>query len=71
MTYDERLAWLDREVDKAFDALEGFLAERKGALAATNKIYEGLPEHLEKHRHRYELGLNDSLSMLKVERGEV
>ncbi len=70
MTYGERLAWLDREVDKAFDTLEGFLAERKGALAATNKMCGGLPEHLEKHRHRYELGLNDSLAMLKVERGE-
>lgn len=70
MTYAERLAWLDREVEKAFDALEGFLAERKGALDASEKTHEGLPKHLEKYRHRYEIGLNDSVALLRVERGE-
>ncbi len=70
MTYKERLAWLDREVEKAFDALEGFLAERKGALDAGEGIAAGLPKHLEKYRQRYEIGLHDSATLLKVERGE-
>lgn len=69
MTYDERLAWLDREVKKAFDVLHGFLAERQGMLDATESTFSGLPRHLEKCRQRYELGLSDGKTMLKVERG--
>jgi hypothetical protein len=72
MTYKERLEWLDREVDKAFSALEGFLAERKGHLdadAGYNGVC-GIGQHLEKHRKRYELGLNDGRTLLLIERSE-
>lgn len=69
MTYDERLAWLDREVKKAFDVLHGFLAERQGMLDAADSTFSGLPSHLEECRQRYELGLSDGKTMLKVERG--
>lgn len=71
MTYDERLAWLDREVKKAFDVLHEFLAERQGMLDAADSTFSGLPSHLEECRQRYELGLSDGTTMLKVERGEL
>ena len=72
MTYKERLEWLDREVDKAFLTLEGFLAERKGhldAYAEANGVC-GIGQHLEKHRKRYELGLSDGRTLLLIERSE-
>ena len=70
VTYDERLAWLDREVTKAFDVLHGFLAERQGMLDASEGTFSGLPGHLEPCRKRYELGLSDGKTLLLVERRE-
>ena len=70
MTYDERLAWLDREVAKAFHFLHGFLAERQGLLDASDNTFAGLPSYLNEFRQRYELGLSDGKTLLIVERRE-
>lgn len=70
MTYNERMAWLDREVAKAFHALHGFLAERQGLLDASENTFAGLPSYLDEFRQRYELGLSDGKTLLLVEGSE-